>query len=178
MAAPHLSTIFDEIILFKTERPQQEQDILEKYTLSGKKNHAILVTITPYLDIWTDLWFGVSQMPDIIPLRCQPVLLLFHVLAFFGYEARWISTRDGDHEVYGKDKDLIPVELVTHSDLLFFLRTALLYQTCEASFHCDVSQGLLCFAQACSGCSQRGLLFIAMLGLLLVVVSLAEEHRF
>ncbi|KAG5208714.1 hypothetical protein JEQ12_016279 [Ovis aries] len=70
MAAPHLSTIFDEIILLKTERPQQEQDILEKYTLSGKKNHAILVTITPYLDIWT----------------------------------------------------------------------ALLYQTCEASFHCDVSQ--------------------------------------
>ncbi|KAI4541700.1 hypothetical protein MG293_008842 [Ovis ammon polii] len=102
MAAPHLSTIFGhqlckpplithleqedemkiverrihqdtcsyEIILFKTERPQQEQDILEKYTLSGKKNHAILVTITPYLDIWT----------------------------------------------------------------------ALLYQTCEASFHCDVSQ--------------------------------------
>ena len=39
------------------------------------------------------------------------------------------------------------------------------------------AQGLLCFAQACSSCSQWGLLFIMMLGLLIVVVSFAEEHR-
>ena len=37
--------------------------------------------------------------------------------------------------------------------------------------------GLRCCAQAFSSCSERGLLFLAVCGLLIVVASLAAEHR-
>ena len=37
--------------------------------------------------------------------------------------------------------------------------------------------GLCCCARAFSGCGERGLLFIAVLGLLIAVASLVAEHR-
>ena len=37
--------------------------------------------------------------------------------------------------------------------------------------------GLRCCAQAFSSCSERGLLFVAVRGLLIVVASLVAEHR-
>ena len=40
-----------------------------------------------------------------------------------------------------------------------------------------VVQGLRCCAQTFSGCSEQGLLFIVVLGLLIAVASLAAEHR-
>ena len=36
--------------------------------------------------------------------------------------------------------------------------------------------GLRCYARAFSSCSERGLLFIAVRGLLIAVASLVEEH--
>ena len=36
--------------------------------------------------------------------------------------------------------------------------------------------GLCCYAQAFSSCSKRGLLFVAVRGLLIVVASLVVEH--
>ena len=38
--------------------------------------------------------------------------------------------------------------------------------------------GLCCCAQAFSGCGERGLLFVAVCGLLTVVASLVVEHGF
>ena len=37
--------------------------------------------------------------------------------------------------------------------------------------------GLLCCAQAFSSCSEQGLLFVAVRGLLIAVASLVAEHR-
>ena len=40
-----------------------------------------------------------------------------------------------------------------------------------------VALGLHCCAQAFSSCGERGLLFVAVRGLLIVVASLVAEHR-
>ena len=37
--------------------------------------------------------------------------------------------------------------------------------------------GLRCYAQAFSSCGERGLLFVAVRGLLIAVASLVAEHR-
>ena len=43
-------------------------------------------------------------------------------------------------------------------------------------FHFLAALGLCCCAQAFSGCSKQGLLFVAVRGLLIAVASLVAEH--
>ena len=42
---------------------------------------------------------------------------------------------------------------------------------------CLAALGLRCCAQAVSSCGERGLLFVAVCGLLIVMASLVAEHR-
>ena len=68
----------------------------------------------------------------------------------------------------GEIKQLIPCWYFFFFLILFFL-------ICFLRFFLAVL-GLRCCARAFSSCGERGLLFIAVRGLLIVVASLAAEH--
>ena len=54
---------------------------------------------------------------------------------------------------------------------LFFFKNLFIY------FFCVAALGLRCCAQASSSCSEWGLLFIVVHGLLIAVASLVAEHK-
>ena len=66
----------------------------------------------------------------------------------------------------GKVKRLLPNRM----EILFFI---LFYFT----YLFLVALGLRCCVQAFSSCGERGLLFVVVCGLLIVVASLVAEHR-
>ena len=51
-----------------------------------------------------------------------------------------------------------------------------LYKSLQHFFFFLAALGLRCCAQAFSSCSERGLLFVAVRGLLIAVASLVAEH--
>ena len=61
-------------------------------------------------------------------------------------------------------------KLIATRDSFFFLIYLFVYLILAAL-------GLCCCAQAFSSCGERGLLFVAVCGLLIAVASLVAEHR-
>ena len=60
-------------------------------------------------------------------------------------------------------------------DFISFLTKCITFKKIFYLFLAEL--GIHCCARAFSSCSERGLLFIAVRGLLIVVASLAAEHR-